>query len=145
MGRIKVDFQINDPGAYLICNWYPDGNTNIAPHQHVFWSAILSFGAPRVFTLDWQPLLLGDGDLLVFGTQRHSVPKMQSVASGRLSVAIFWYPERREADASFNITLDPSLAEAALANGSLNEVLAQSAALQMKSVKLDTGSRGVGG
>lgn len=119
--RIKEDFQINDPGAYLICNWYADGDTNIAPHQHDFWSAILSFGASRVFTLDWQPLLLGDGDLLVFGTQRHSVPKMPSVESGRLSLAIFWYPERREADASFNISLDPSAAEAALANGSLSE------------------------
>merc|ERR1712151_89206 len=101
-------------------------------------------GAPRIFTLDWQPLLLGDGDLLVFGTQRHSVPKMQSVESGRLSVAIFWYPERHHADASFNISLDPSLAEAALAGGCLAEALASAAVGQMKDVKLDTGGRGVG-
>jgi len=142
--RIKEDYEINDPGAYLMCNWYPDGNTNIAPHQHDFWSAILSFGESRVFTLDWQPLLLGDGDLLVFGTQRHSVPKMPSVKSGRLSVAIFWYPERREADGTFNISLDTSVAEAALANGSLSAVLAQAAVQQVKDVKLNTGGRGVG-
>lgn len=142
--KVKEDFQINDPGAYVICNWYPDGNTNIAPHQHDFWSAILSFGAPRVFTLDWNPLLLGDGDLLVFGTQRHSVPKMPSVKEGRLSVAIFWYPERRHADASFNISLDPSIAEAALANGSLQDVLTRAALQKANTVKIDTGGRGVG-
>jgi len=141
---IKVDFQIADPGAYLICNWYADGQTNIAPHQHDFCSATLCFGASRVFTLDWQPLLLGDGDLLVFGTQRHSVPKMQCVESGRLSVSIFWYPERHKADASFQITLDPAVAERARANGTLNEVLARAAAKQLKGMKLDTGGRGVG-
>merc|ERR1712187_156909 len=107
-------------------------------------SAILSFGASRVFTLDWQPLLLGDGDMLVFGTQRHSVPKMLSVKSGRLSVAIFWYPERRQADGSFNISLNTSVAEAALANGSLSAVLAHAAVQQVKNVKLDTRGRGVG-
>lgn len=142
--RMKADFQIRDPGAYVICNWYPDGNTNIAPHQHDFWSAIISFGASRVFTLDWQPLLLGDGDLLVFGTQRHSVPKMPSVKTGRVSVAIFWYPERHKADASLSISLDPHSAEVALADGSLGNVLANAAIQQMSDVRLDVGARGVG-
>jgi len=142
--RAKADFQIRDPGAYVICNWYPDGNTNIAPHQHDFWSAILSFGASRVFTLDWQPLLLGDGDLLVFGTQRHSVPKMHSVKTGRVSVAIFWYPERHKADASLSIPLDPRLAEAALADGSLGNVLANAAIQETSDIQLDVGGRGVG-
>merc|ERR1719336_2003740 len=58
--RVRQDFRIEDPGAYLLNNWYPDGRTSIAPHQHDFWSAILSFGAPRVFVLEGQPLLLGD-------------------------------------------------------------------------------------
>jgi hypothetical protein len=94
--KLKTDFQIKDPRAYLLNNWYPDGKTSIAPHNHDFWSAILSFGESRVFMLDGQPLMLGDGDLLVFGTQRHSVPKMPEVSEGRVSVAVFWYPERRE-------------------------------------------------
>jgi len=45
--------------------------------------------------LDGHPLLLGDGDLLVFGTQRHSVPKMPQVTDGRISIAVFWYPENK--------------------------------------------------
>lgn len=142
--RIKAEYQIHDPGAYLICNWYPDGNTSIAPHQHDFWSAILSFGASRVFTLDWEPLLLGEGDLLVFGTQRHSVPKMRSVEAGRLSVAIFWYPERRKADASFSISVDSASAQAALAHGSLSNYLGNAAVEQLKNITLDVGGRGVG-
>mmetsp|Transcript_10871 Transcript_10871/g.19348 ORF Transcript_10871/g.19348 Transcript_10871/m.19348 type:complete len:412 (+) Transcript_10871:146-1381(+) len=93
LDRVRVEFDIRDPRVYLLNNFYPDGNTSIAPHQHDFWSAILSFGASRVFTLDGQPILLGDGDLLVIGTQRHGVPKMPAVTEGRVSVAIFWYPE----------------------------------------------------
>lgn len=142
--KVKAEYHIHDPGAYLICNWYPDGSTNIAPHQHDFWSAILSFGASRVFTLDWQPLLLGEGDLLVFGTQRHSVPKMPLVKEGRVSVAIFWYPERRKADASFSISLDPASAEAALAHGSLSKALGNAAVEQLKNINLDVSGRGVG-
>lgn len=86
---------IKDPRAFLLNNFYPDGNTSIALHQHDFWSAILSLGAPRVFTVDGDPVLLNDGDVIVIGTQRHSVPKMPEVKDGRVSVAIFWYPESR--------------------------------------------------
>jgi len=95
LARIRFDFNITDPRVYLLNNFYPDGNTSIAPHTHDFWSAILSFGASRVFTVDGHPLLLGDGDLLVIGTQRHAVPKMPEVKDGRVSVSIFWYPENK--------------------------------------------------
>lgn len=93
LDEVRRDFNITDPRVYLLNNFYPDGNTSIAPHQHDFWSAILSFGASRVFTVDGWPILLGDGDLLVVGTQRHAVPRMPAVTEGRVSVAIFWYPE----------------------------------------------------
>lgn len=100
--RVRHDYAVEDPNAYLLNNWYPDGQCSIAPHNHDFWSAIISFGAPRVFVLDGQPVLLGDGDLLVFGTQRHSVPKMPAVAEGRISVAIFWYPEVKQKEMAYN-------------------------------------------
>mmetsp|Transcript_155182 Transcript_155182/g.268880 ORF Transcript_155182/g.268880 Transcript_155182/m.268880 type:complete len:381 (+) Transcript_155182:70-1212(+) len=93
--RLCVDFHIEDPHACLVNNWYPDGKASIGAHSHDFWSAILSFGSPRVFLLDDMPILLGNGDLLVFGTQRHGVPKMPEVEDGRVSVAVFWYPEKR--------------------------------------------------
>eukprot|EP00929_Paragymnodinium_shiwhaense_P118384 TRINITY_DN90303_c0_g1_i1.p1 TRINITY_DN90303_c0_g1~~TRINITY_DN90303_c0_g1_i1.p1 ORF type:complete len:425 (-),score=60.44 TRINITY_DN90303_c0_g1_i1:254-1528(-) len=115
LDRIRRQFNVKDPRAYLLNNFYPDGNTSIAPHQHDFWSAILSFGASRVFTLDGHPVLLGDGDLLVFGTQRHGVPKMPAVKDGRISVAIFWYPEEalRDSERCAECGLDCELLQAA--------------------------------
>lgn len=145
LAKIKQDFHIEDPGAYLMWNWYLDGNTNIASHQHDFCSATLSFGAPRIFLLDGQPVLLGHGDLLVFGTQRHSVPKMPGLQEGRISVSIFWYPERRQADGVFTITLDPSQMEGALASDDMAQMIAEKAAAQyMQSGQLKTHGRGVG-
>lgn len=141
---VHRDLNIRDPGAYLVCNWYPDGDTSIAAHEHDFWSAIISFGASRVFLLDNEPVLLGEGDLLVFGTQKHSVPRMPDVQEGRVSVAIFWYPERAQADGSFAITLDPLLAEAALANNYLAEAIAEKVAAEVARVPLDLAGRGVG-
>mmetsp|Transcript_120495 Transcript_120495/g.239827 ORF Transcript_120495/g.239827 Transcript_120495/m.239827 type:complete len:394 (-) Transcript_120495:206-1387(-) len=144
LAKMRDDFKIEDPGAYVLCNWYLDGNTSIAPHQHDFWSAILSFGASRIFLLDGQPILLAHGDLLVFGTQRHSVPKMPQVEEGRISVCIFWYPERRKADGVLTITLNPSEAEEALANDALAQAIANKAAARISQMPLDTNGRGVG-
>lgn len=144
LARVKKDFEIEDPGAYLLCNWYPDGNTSIASHQHDFWSAIISFGTERIFMLDGQEILLGHGDLLVFGTQRHSVPKMPKVKDGRISLCIFWYPERRKADGVFTITLDSALAEGALANDAIARAVATRAAAQISQIPLETHGRGVG-
>jgi len=93
LDRLRRDLNIKDPHAFLLNNFYPDGNTSIAPHQHDFWSAILSLGASRVFTVNGDPVLVADGDVIVIGTQSHSVPKMPEVKDGRVSVAIFWYPE----------------------------------------------------
>jgi hypothetical protein len=89
IGRVVKDFKIDDPAAYLLCNYYKDGRAFIAPHQHDFWSATFSFGEPRVFLLDQKPLLLQDGDVLIFGSQRHSVPKMPNVKKERISLSLF--------------------------------------------------------
>lgn len=91
--QVCLDFDVADPEAFLVNNWYPDGKSSIGAHSHDNWSAILSFGASRIFMLDDKPILLCDGDLLIFGTQRHSLPKMPDVSDGRVSVGIFWYPE----------------------------------------------------
>ena len=81
------------------CTTDADGKSSISPHQHDFWSAIISFGASRLMMIDDNPLQLHDGDLVVFGTQRHSIPKMPHVRGPRVSVAIFYYPERRRTGA----------------------------------------------
>eukprot|EP00928_Gymnodinium_smaydae_P018976 TRINITY_DN17237_c0_g1_i1.p1 TRINITY_DN17237_c0_g1~~TRINITY_DN17237_c0_g1_i1.p1 ORF type:complete len:386 (-),score=69.64 TRINITY_DN17237_c0_g1_i1:428-1585(-) len=101
IAQLVQDYAIDDPGAYLLCNRYKDGRSFIAPHQHDFWSATFSFGAPRVFLLDKQALVLNDGDVLIFGSQRHSVPKMPHCKEERISLSLFWYPNwRSECDYS---------------------------------------------
>lgn len=95
IAKIVEEYTIDDPGAYLLCNRYKDGRAFIAPHQHDFWSATFSFGAPRVFLLDKRPLILQEGDVLIFGSQRHSVPKMSNCLGERISLSLFWYPNWR--------------------------------------------------
>lgn len=83
--------------------WYPDGSSDAIVHRHEAgadsfsrgakaWTALMSFGSPRILTIaprftafpfilhaeDGHPVLLRDGDLIIFGTQRHGVPKMCS-------------------------------------------------------------------
>eukprot|EP00746_Dinoflagellata_sp_MGD_P014643 gnl/MRDRNA2_/MRDRNA2_132200_c0_seq1.p1 gnl/MRDRNA2_/MRDRNA2_132200_c0~~gnl/MRDRNA2_/MRDRNA2_132200_c0_seq1.p1 ORF type:complete len:946 (+),score=236.76 gnl/MRDRNA2_/MRDRNA2_132200_c0_seq1:63-2840(+) len=86
--------------------WYPDGNADAIPHRHEAWTALMSFGAPRILTIDTQPVLLRDGDLIVFGTQRHGVPKMRfedgtfNDYGGRISMVFFFMPTGQQANGS---------------------------------------------
>lgn len=83
--------------------WYPDGSAAAIPHRHEAWTALMSFGSPRILTIDNHPVLLRDGDLIVFGTQRHGVPKMcnegQSFEDygGRMSIVFFFMPTGKQA------------------------------------------------
>jgi len=91
---VRVSLNIQDPDAYLILNYYANGRSTIGSHQHDFWSAILTFGASRVMLVDNRPVVLHDGDLIVLGTQKHGIPKQPSINQGRVSVAVFYHPER---------------------------------------------------
>jgi len=46
----------------------------------------LSFGSDRILTVDGRPVLLRDGDLIVFGTQNHGVPAMPDAESRIIEV-----------------------------------------------------------
>eukprot|EP00929_Paragymnodinium_shiwhaense_P083927 TRINITY_DN44854_c0_g1_i2.p1 TRINITY_DN44854_c0_g1~~TRINITY_DN44854_c0_g1_i2.p1 ORF type:complete len:957 (+),score=282.21 TRINITY_DN44854_c0_g1_i2:71-2941(+) len=86
--------------------WYPDGSSDAIEHRHEAWTALMSFGEPRILTIDKQPILLRDGDLIVFGTQRHGVPKMCTEGAtfdeygGRMSVVFFFMPTGQQAQGS---------------------------------------------
>lgn len=114
LDRVCRDFAIRDPNAHLVCNWYPDGKSSIGCHNHDHWSAIVSLGRSRIFLLDGTPVLLADGDLLVFGTQRHGLPKMPDIVEGRISVGVFWYPESRDGDEGASTCARCGLAECLL-------------------------------
>ncbi|CAJ1433949.1 unnamed protein product [Effrenium voratum] len=103
--QVMVEQGINDrvlkrPGLL----WYPDGTSDAIVHRHEAWTALMSFGSPRILTIDGHPVLLRDGDLIIFGTQRHGVPKMcQEGATfddygGRMSVVMFFMPTGKQAE-----------------------------------------------
>eukprot|EP00927_Polykrikos_kofoidii_P020531 TRINITY_DN19757_c0_g1_i2.p1 TRINITY_DN19757_c0_g1~~TRINITY_DN19757_c0_g1_i2.p1 ORF type:complete len:421 (-),score=50.03 TRINITY_DN19757_c0_g1_i2:231-1493(-) len=125
LDRARGMFDIKDPGVYLTCNWYPDGQAHIASHRHDFWSAIISFGASRVFLLDDQQILMGNGDLLVFGTQKHAVPRMPQVTEGRISICIFWYPERMTPSFSLQLSATSGSVCAASRGGDMAALVMQ--------------------
>ncbi|CAE8721620.1 unnamed protein product [Polarella glacialis] len=74
-------------------NCYRDGQERIAAHRHDFWTCLISLGADRILTVDHRPVLMRDGDLVVFGTQIHGLPAMPEVSEPRISLVIFFYPD----------------------------------------------------
>lgn len=87
------ELNIRDPQARVFMNYYADGQEKTGVHRHDFWTCLLSVGCPRILTVDNRPILLRDGDLIVFGTQNHGVPVMPEVTGGRISLVIFFYPD----------------------------------------------------
>jgi len=100
--------------------WYPDGTATAIPHRHECWTALMSFGAPRILTIDNHPVLLRDGDLIIFGTQRHGVPKMRDPSGafdsygGRISAVFFFMPQGKQAEGAepWRAILDGGLGDA---------------------------------
>lgn len=91
--KVFTQMNIRDPQARIFMNFYADGKDKVAAHRHDFWTCLLSFGSPRILTVDGRPVLLRDGDLIVFGTQSHGVPPMPDISDGRVSLVIFFYPD----------------------------------------------------
>lgn len=89
--RIAREFKL-PYGFSTSFNWYPSGDAKVAPHRHDNWTISLSFGASRILTVDYQECLMDDGDLVIFGTQKHGVPLMPEVKEGRISLILMWEP-----------------------------------------------------
>lgn len=77
--------------ARVFANYYEDGEAVCPSHRHDFWTCMLSFGASRTAVIEDQRLHLGDGDMLLFGTQSHGLPAMPA-AGGRISIVVFFHP-----------------------------------------------------
>ena len=90
--KLFVEYGIADRTSGIITNWYPDGQGNLGSHRHDCWTALFSFGHERILTIDNTPLLMQDGDLCIFGTQRHGVPIMPEITEGRITLVVFFYP-----------------------------------------------------
>eukprot|EP00931_Biecheleriopsis_adriatica_P063779 TRINITY_DN38691_c0_g1_i1.p1 TRINITY_DN38691_c0_g1~~TRINITY_DN38691_c0_g1_i1.p1 ORF type:complete len:907 (-),score=212.24 TRINITY_DN38691_c0_g1_i1:261-2981(-) len=90
--KLFAEFGIEGRTVGVLLNRYDDGQAMLGSHRHDCWTALFSFGSERILTIDNTPLLCQDGDLVIFGTQRHGVPKMPEIDTGRITVVVFFYP-----------------------------------------------------
>lgn len=75
-------------GVYI--NYYRDGNDYTPVHSHPnMKQLVLSLGAPRTLTMGNDSYTMENGDVIIFGSQKHGVPKDKSCKEGRISIALF--------------------------------------------------------
>jgi len=99
--KVVDDFNLPDPQApyggtarYTIkMNWYPDGMAQVTDHRHDIWTILVSLGSPRVLNVDHARVLMDDGDVILFGTQKHGVPVAPPAQGGRLSLVFMFQPD----------------------------------------------------
>jgi hypothetical protein len=74
-------------GIYL--NYYVDGNNWTPNHKHPGTTQIvISLGGTRKFTIGSKEYDVCNGDVALFGSQLHGIPKQQN-AEPRISIAFF--------------------------------------------------------
>lgn len=78
------------PPASCYINLYRDGNDSTPNHKHDGTIQIVfSFGATRTLKLGSREYNLNDGDVIIFGSQIHGVPKQEQCTETRYSIAFF--------------------------------------------------------
>lgn len=76
-------------GLYL--NYYKDGNDWTPNHTHPGTTQIvISLGTTRTFQYGKKDISSQNGDILIFGSGIHGVPKEPEITTGRISIALFY-------------------------------------------------------
>eukprot|EP00929_Paragymnodinium_shiwhaense_P105635 TRINITY_DN70689_c0_g1_i1.p1 TRINITY_DN70689_c0_g1~~TRINITY_DN70689_c0_g1_i1.p1 ORF type:complete len:1087 (-),score=322.18 TRINITY_DN70689_c0_g1_i1:443-3703(-) len=105
--KLFAEYGIMDRTSGISVNWYPDGDAMLGSHRHDCWTALFSFGYERILTIDKTPVLCQDGDLVIFGTQRHGVPVMPEITEGRITIPVFFYPDHLQMKKQWQTLTDP--------------------------------------
>jgi tRNA(Leu) C34 or U34 (ribose-2'-O)-methylase TrmL len=75
-------------GIYL--NNYENGQHYTPTHSHPdSIQLVISLGATRTLTVNSKKYELKNGDIIMFGSQKHGVPKDPTCTEGRISIAMF--------------------------------------------------------
>jgi hypothetical protein len=78
-------------GIYL--NYYENGNMYTPNHKHDnTYQMVISLGETRKFIIDKKEMDVVNGDVILFGSQMHGIPKQPQVKDGRISIAVFMVP-----------------------------------------------------
>jgi hypothetical protein len=88
--EIIEKYSVRKSCAGLYLNYYKDGNDWTPNHTHPGTTQIvISLGTTRTFEYCKKPLPSGNGDVIVFGSSIHGVPKEPAITEGRISIALF--------------------------------------------------------
>lgn len=78
-------------GLYI--NYYLDGNDFVPSHSHKGQCQIIvSLGVTRTLIVGKGSYKMSNGDVIVFGSATHSIPKEPEVKGGRISIVVFGQP-----------------------------------------------------
>lgn len=101
--KIGLSFHV-DRGCYL--NYYTSGDDYAPPHHHYnSIQLVISTGTSRFLTIDSDKYNFKNGDVAIFGPQKHGIPKQKNVKGHRISIAFFV-----SVDAKFKIPKEYKLA-----------------------------------
>lgn len=78
-------------GIYL--NFYENGDSWTPNHSHKdTHQLVISLGTSRKLCIGKKEYLMEDGDVILFGSSTHGVPKDSEIREGRISIATFMTP-----------------------------------------------------
>ena len=90
VAEIIEKYSVRKSCAGLYVNYYKDGNDWTPNHTHPGTTQIvISLGATRTFLYGKTEIPSKNGDVLVFGSGLHGVPKEPAITDGRISIALF--------------------------------------------------------
>ena len=85
-GNLNLGFAIE--GIYL--NYYQNGNDCAPEHSHKdSYQLVISLGETRTLQITSKKYLMGNGDAILFGNQKHRVPQEPDKTGERISIATF--------------------------------------------------------
>jgi len=75
-------------GTYI--NYYRNGCDFTPVHNHPGTiQLVISLGASRTLNVGSKCVIMNSGDAVIFGVQKHDVPKDPNITEGRISIATF--------------------------------------------------------
>lgn len=78
--------------SHIYLNYYVDGNMWTPNHSHPgTHQLVISLGASRNLDIGKKSFLMESGDIILFGSSIHGVPKCD-IKEGRISIATFMTP-----------------------------------------------------
>lgn len=91
MNKMQLNQNYALLGVYL--NYYQDGNMYTPNHSHKgTHQIVVSLGATRTLTVGAKKYNMANGDVIIFGSSIHGIPKQPEIKEGRISIATFMKP-----------------------------------------------------